>query len=130
MTTLYLVRGLPGSGKSTFAKQLAGRTMAHLEADQFFEGPNAEYKFNPESLRKAHEWCQERSVIYIRHGYSVVVSNTSTTEKEVAVYKAIADKYRANFISMIIENRHEGVNVHNVPAEKIEQMRNRFSVKL
>lgn len=129
MTTLYLVRGLPGSGKSTFAKALAGRDKAHVEADMYFEGPNG-YEFDASQLGVAHGYCQERTELYISSGVSVVVSNTSTTEKEVAVYKAIADKYNAQFISMVIENRHNGVNIHNVPAEKLEQMKNRFSVKL
>lgn len=129
MTTLYFIRGLPGSGKSTFAKQLAGRTMAHIEADDYFEGPDG-YKFDASKLGVAHGYCQERTELYISSGVSVVVSNTSTTEKEVAVYKAIADKYSAQFVSMIIENRHNGVNIHGVPAEKLEQMKNRFSVKL
>jgi adenylate kinase family enzyme len=30
---LYIVRGIPGSGKSTFAKTLGG---IHIEADQYF----------------------------------------------------------------------------------------------
>jgi hypothetical protein len=29
-----------------------------------------------------------------------------------------------------MENRHEGINEHNVPADKLEQMKNRFEVKL
>jgi hypothetical protein len=29
-----------------------------------------------------------------------------------------------------VENRHGGTNVHNVPEDKIEQMKNRFSIKL
>jgi hypothetical protein len=32
--------------------------------------------------------------------------------------------------SVIVENRHGGVNEHGVPAEKLEQMKNRFNVKL
>jgi hypothetical protein len=29
-----------------------------------------------------------------------------------------------------MENRHEGINEHNVPVDKLEQMKNRFEVKL
>lgn len=129
MTTLYLVRGLPGSGKSTFAKQLAGRDKAHIEADMYFEGPNG-YKFDASLLGEAHRQCQNRAELYIRNGMDVVVSNTSTTETEVSPYKAIADKYNARFVSIIIENRHGGVNVHGVPEDKLEQMKRRFTVKL
>lgn len=130
MTTLYLVRGLPGSGKSTFAKAFAGRDKAHIEADMYFEDQRGNYKFDPDQLRAAHEWCQDRVKLYLSSGVSVVVSNTSTTEKEVSPYMAIAAHYNAQFVSMIIENRHGGVNVHGVPEDKLEQMKRRFTVKL
>jgi hypothetical protein len=29
-----------------------------------------------------------------------------------------------------MENRHGGVNIHNVPEETLEKMRNRFEVKI
>lgn len=63
-------------------------------------------------------------------GYSVAVSNTSTTEREVETYTKIAEESGAKFVSIIVENRHDGVNIHNVPEEKVQQMKNRFSVKL
>jgi hypothetical protein len=31
---------------------------------------------------------------------------------------------------MIVENRHDGKNVHGVPEDKLEIMKNRFEVKL
>ena len=41
MKTLYIVRGVPGSGKSTFAKTLGG---THFETDNYFM-IDGEYKF-------------------------------------------------------------------------------------
>jgi len=32
--------------------------------------------------------------------------------------------------TIVVENRHGGTNVHNVPEDKIEQMKNRFEIKL
>jgi len=32
--------------------------------------------------------------------------------------------------SIIVENRHGGKNVHGVPEDKVEIMRNRFEIKL
>lgn len=127
--TLYLIRGIPGAGKSTFAKTLAGRDKLHVEADMYFESANG-YEFDAGKLKEAHEWCQDRASLYLSSNVSVVVSNTSTTEKEVAVYKSIADKYQADFVSIIVENRHGNTNVHNVPSDVIDRMRHRFSIKL
>lgn len=130
--TLYLIRGVPGSGKSSFANELLKATIVDevFEADQFFLGLDGRYLFDATKLGNAHAWCQSKTRLALSLGQSVAVSNTSTTEKEVEVYRKIAEDYGAKFVSIIVENRHNGVNIHNVPAEKIQQMKSRFSVKL
>jgi hypothetical protein len=45
-------------------------------------------------------------------------------------YYDIANEYGYRVYSLIVENRHGGVNEHGVPAEKLEQMKNRFNIKL
>jgi hypothetical protein len=60
----------------------------------------------------------------------IVVSNTFTQEWEMEPYFELAKKYGYKVFSLIVENRHGGTNVHNVPEDKIEQMKNRFSIKL
>lgn len=133
MHTLYLIRGVPGSGKSTLAKQLeeAGLVNWVFEADDYFTDIcTKEYKFDASLLGKAHHRCQEVTLLWLAKKESVAVSNTSTTEKEVEVYRQIAEQTAAKFVSIVIESRHAGENVHGVPAEKVQQMRNRFSIKL
>jgi predicted kinase len=127
-----LIRGVPGAGKSTFAEQLrrAGLITQFLEADKYFIDSEGKYIFDPVKLSEAHDWCQTRAKMYLFAGDSVAVSNTSTTEKEVAVYQRLAELTGANFVSIIIENRNNTESIHNVPAEKIQQMKDRFSVKL
>jgi uridine kinase len=46
--TLYLIRGVPGSGKSTFAQSLLDKFVVQrmYEADQYFV-QNGEYQFDP-----------------------------------------------------------------------------------
>jgi predicted kinase len=131
MPTLYLIRGVPGSGKSSFARDLemVGLVDKAFEADQYFTKDGV-YNFDPTKLHAAHVWCQDRARMYLALNGSVAVSNTSTTEKEVAIYAKIAAETGAQFVSLIVENRHCGVNSHGVPPEKIEQMKNRFTVKL
>jgi hypothetical protein len=45
-------------------------------------------------------------------------------------YFELAEEYGYRVYSLIVENRHGGVNEHGVPADKLEQMKNRFEVKL
>ena len=51
MGHLILVRGLPGSGKSTEAKKIAKTGYYHFEADQYFITPSGEYKFDKNLLK-------------------------------------------------------------------------------
>jgi hypothetical protein len=46
------------------------------------------------------------------------------------IYFGLANQYGYKVFSIIVENRHGGVNEHGVPAEKLEQMKDRFSIKL
>jgi predicted kinase len=132
MKTLYIVRGVPGSGKSTFAKSLGG---THFEADMFFM-KDGEYKFDMSKIKEAHNWCQDsvNTAMIMNNtaglNETIVVSNTFTQEWEMKPYFEMAELHEYRVFSIILENRHGGVNEHNVPEDKIEQMKNRFEVVL
>jgi predicted kinase len=127
MKTLILLRGLPGSGKSTLAKTFGGM---HIEADMFFM-KDGKYKFDPTMLKHAHNWCHDVVENWMDEGEElIVVSNTFTTEWEMDYYFTMAKLKGYIVHSVIVENRHGGVNEHGVPAEKLEQMKNRFNIKL
>jgi predicted kinase len=127
MKELILLRGLPGSGKTTFAKHLVDTH--HVEADRYFMH-DGEYKFDASKLKAAHEWCREVTEAWMSMGFSIVVSNTFTQEWEMDAYYWLAEQYGYRVSSVIVENRHRGVNEHGVPADKLEQMKNRFEIKL
>lgn len=129
---LYLIRGLPGSGKSTFAKTLAlGIKAYHFEADQYFMDESGKYTWIPELVSRAHYWCQRMTEEAMRDSsLPVVVSNTFTTEKELKPYLQLAEQYGYSVTVMIIENRHGGESIHSVPEETMTKMCNRFSIKL
>jgi hypothetical protein len=61
---------------------------------------------------------------------TIVVSNTFTQEWEMAAYYELAEKYGYRVTSIIVENRHDGKNIHGVPEDRVEIMRNRFEIKL
>ena len=134
MKNLYLLRGLPGSGKSTLVREIGD---AFVEADMFFN-VNGEYKFDGSKIKEAHAWCKStvREWMEINDNTwgiefaNIAVSNTFTQEWEMEDYYKLAEEYGYKVFSMIVENRHGGVNIHECPEEKIEQMRNRFEIKL
>lgn len=130
--TLFILRGLPGSGKTTLAKSIGA---VHFEADMYFMEGN-EYKFDVTKLKKAHAWCQDQVRISMKRSdktigdLRIAVSNTFTQEWEMEPYVEMAKEYGFKVFILIVENRHGGVNQHEVPEDKIELMKNRFEVKL
>lgn len=137
MKTLYIVRGLPGSGKSTFAKELVGHEFLVCEADKYFLDEAGVYKFDMSKIKEAHEYCRNLVETYMRDSLvndqfyrKIAVSNTFTQEWEMKPYMELAEKYGYRVFSVVVENRHGGENVHGVPAETLEKMKNRFSIKL
>ena len=125
---LYIVRGIPGSGKSTFAKTLGGQ---HYEADMFFIDENGVYNFDFTKIKDAHQWCQSfvKSDMILEYP-KIVVSNTFTQEWEMQPYIDMAKEHGYKVFTIVVENRHGGVNEHNVPEQVLENMRNRFEINL
>ena len=123
---LYALRGLPGSGKTSFAKSL---DLNCFEADQYFEKFNNN-KYNFKLLKKAHQYCYQSVKQELENGRSVIVSNTMTSEEEVLEYHSLTKELNVKFISVILENRHNGKSIHNVPISSIEKMKKRFDIKL
>lgn len=131
MPTLYLIRGVPGAGKSTFADSMweCGLVDKVIEADHYFYR-NGDYNFKAEELGEAHQNCQMNTRFWLLEGRNVAVSNTSVSEWEVGIYETMAIECNAQFVSIILENRHGNSSIHGVPSEKVEQMKKKFSVKL
>ena len=128
MKNLYIVRGIPGSGKSTFAKKIAD---VHYEADMYFTDADGNYNFDFTKIKAAHEWCQ--SMVRMAMEYNtptIAVSNTSTQAWEMEIYYQLAAEHGYQVTSVVVENRHDGENQHGVPADKLQAMRDRFEIKL
>ena len=124
---LFLLRGLPGAGKSTLAKSLGGK---RIEADMFFETEDG-YKFDATKIKDAHSWCQNMVGSWMSDEEErIVVSNTFTQEWEMQFYYDWAKDFDYKVFSLVVENRHGGINEHNVPQETLDKMKNRFEIKL
>jgi predicted kinase len=123
MTNLVLVRGLPGSGKSTFAQALALTGYQHYEADMFHM-VDGQYKFDPARVADAHGWCLEMATAAMESGKSVVVSNTFTRLWEMEPYKSVAQRLGVQVHVVAMSGKWE--SVHGVPADVLERMRDRW----
>ncbi len=86
-----ILRGVSGSGKSTYAKKVPGVVCS---ADDFFMNEGT-YRFNPRFLSEAHAACLRRFVGLMIRRRSAIVDNTNTRVIEMAPYVALAQAYGA-----------------------------------
>jgi predicted kinase len=132
---LILLRGIPGSGKSTLGEIILQTPQQQnpdvLSADNFFVDENGKYNFDASKLKEAHNMCQQKCAERMRLEFSkIVVANTFTQEWEMQPYFEMANRYGYRIHTLIVENRHGSKNVHNVPDDKLEQMKDRFEISL
>lgn len=91
MSKLTLVRGLPGSGKSTHADELRLQSqytpwVTVRSTDDYFVRPDGHYDFNHRLLSGAHEWNQQMARELLDAGYHVIVANTFSQQWEMEPY--------------------------------------------
>ena len=124
---LFLIRGLPGSGKSTYARSLKkemGCMCVHVEADMFFTDISGNYNYNPKEITRAHEWCQRVCRDALNIGAVAIVANTFTRIWEMQPYMDMAVDLGIPYTIVHVIGNFQ--NIHGVPEEIIEKMRERW----
>lgn len=120
---LLLVRGIPGSGKSTFVKRNYPQFL-HLENDMFHIDDEGHYCFDRRRQDEAVKWCLDMAELALSRGVSVVVSNTFTKRKYLKPYIDLAERYGHEHAVVRIDTYYG--NVHDVPKEVVESMKRGF----
>lgn len=89
------MQGVPGSGKSTVAQEIAdilGETSIISTDDFWYQLGDGEYAFNPDLLGRAHKWNQARCAKLMVEGEPVIiVDNTNIKKAHVKPYLMLAE---------------------------------------
>jgi predicted kinase len=124
---VIIMRGVSGSGKSTYARNFSNAAI--LSSDDYWTRDGGDYKenFNVEKLGAAHAWNLRRYIDCLvfesktrsdENDITIVIDNTNTIVAELAPYYAVAQAFQVpvEIITLMVDPKIAlARNVHGVP---------------
>lgn len=117
--TLFIVRGPPGSGKTTYGKHILAQQPGtkHIEEDQFFTDAKGNYSFDKTRVSEAREWCLMAVKKALGSGNNAMISNDFITRQEMVPFIALGYRTQIVEMSMDLPNTH-GLSARAVQAKR------------
>lgn len=119
---LVIVRGLPGSGKSSLAKKFPD--FLNYELDHLFCDTNGKYRFDMQLFDEAQRFVLQMTDFALARGESVVVSDVFPRLIDLEPFINLSVAHNGNF--KVIDCRDSFGNCHRVPVSVINRMREQF----
>ena len=128
---LILIRGLPGSGKSTFATLLSEGRFPVFSVDDYFTGSNGAYQFGFSRNHLAYRQCEEQTrEAMLKKCSRIFVANTFTMDWEMEPYIRMAGEHGYKLFVLTMENYHGCDNIHKIPKDQLEKMASGYKLRL
>jgi predicted kinase len=124
MKEIKIMRGLPGSGKSTYVREILSDYQV-CSADHYFLDSFGKYHFDPSKISEAHAACFRAALKYTQAGERVVIDNTNIRAWEISPYVLLAQSFGYDVeilqVNAEVHTAHAR-NTHGVPYKAIEAM--------
>lgn len=132
MNSLILLRGLPGSGKTTLAHELSeSGKYPVFSVDDYFTNARGEYRFEFDKNHLAYKQCEENTRSSMQKGVEkIFLDNTFTIEWEMEPYFKLASEFNYKVFVLTVENRHKGKNIHQISDDQLKKMAEKYKVVL
>jgi len=131
--SIILIRGLPGSGKSSLARVISGNGNYPIySVDDFFtDKESGSYNFDHKQNHLAYSACVDNTRKSMEaRCEKIFVDNTFTMDWEMEPYEKLAKEFDYRVYVVTVENRHGGTNIHGISEEMVERMASKYEVKL
>lgn len=127
---VYIMRGLPGSGKTTWVKRhselFRPNEFVVCSADDYHVDPDGIYRFKPDRVGWAHNKCLMKFISNLWTQFPhVYVDNTNTSVWELAPYYRLGEAFGYDVVIVTVLATPEACaarGTHGVPVETIARM--------
>jgi predicted kinase len=137
---LIIMRGIPGSGKSTVAQGLADKLDARVFStdDYWYREDPMVYKWDADKIGEAHQWNQDRTESAMKVGYDVIIDNTNLDQYAADPYIKLAKQYGYRIsvvtvdtdIKTCIERNHARKPDRRVPDDVVLRMHEKLRANI